>query len=725
MPASSRCPHEGTRTASSGVESGGIGTPAEACADMLRDLAAELQAADANRPLLRVESIQKLEPQPPFFRYLLTLTERAPRFRAEQYVRLVTATGADVARAQVELARGRGVVVATTDAVPERAWNDLALVEDDRWLLERLMAEVAERGEALATGRADPGFDAALAQLAIGRGDHEVNAAEPPAVAVEVLEEILAPLNEGQRSAVERGLRSKICYLIGPPGTGKTTTVAAYVEAQVRGGRRVLVTAPSNPAADVLTMAIARRVASLPGFERGEVLLRLGPRPTAEVRHHLGDRVIPARAAARLAAETYGSRQARNEAELQHVEVRLEDATPGSPERTRLEHRRALQRRERTALEQAMGAYTAAHVNALLEDARVVVTPIHNVYLSPALWGTFDAVVIDEASMSTLPQAWLAAGRGRRSVFIAGDYMQLPAPVLHRRAGAVPMLSRDVFAAANIPEDVRRDDVPSYVAMLTEQYRMGSEICELVSQTFYGGRLRMAPGLARRRTATWPWMRSAVVVLDTGALRPRAEIPPGSHSRVNHAHAAVVRALVEQLIDLAPASGPDPLLLLSPYAAQVELIDEELEPLTARHPGIRVATVYRAQGQEAHSVVLTLDDAEGAAVSHYLMAHTLTATGARLLNVGLSRAQERLLVCADVEHLMRHGGRVVRALLHALREQGCVLDVSDVIPCGRSGHGPVAEVRVPQQRSAAARPRLETPTRRRGGSEDSDAGEAA
>lgn len=60
-------------------------------------------------------------------------------------------------------------------------------------------------------------------------------------------------LNAAQRSAVDAVERQRLTVLSGPPGTGKTQTVAAVAFDQVRRGRSVLVVAPTNAAVSALT----------------------------------------------------------------------------------------------------------------------------------------------------------------------------------------------------------------------------------------------------------------------------------------------------------------------------------------------------------------------------------------------------------------------------------------------------------------------------------------
>ena len=64
-------------------------------------------------------------------------------------------------------------------------------------------------------------------------------------------------LNSSQSNAVQAGLQETLSLIVGPPGTGKTSTIASLVMNLCDYGK-VLVTAPSNFACDNLVLAIAR-----------------------------------------------------------------------------------------------------------------------------------------------------------------------------------------------------------------------------------------------------------------------------------------------------------------------------------------------------------------------------------------------------------------------------------------------------------------------------------
>ena len=62
--------------------------------------------------------------------------------------------------------------------------------------------------------------------------------------------EFVETLSDSQYQAVQTALTSPVSYIWGPPGTGKTWTLAHAVSALVRQGKRILIVAPTNNAID-------------------------------------------------------------------------------------------------------------------------------------------------------------------------------------------------------------------------------------------------------------------------------------------------------------------------------------------------------------------------------------------------------------------------------------------------------------------------------------------
>lgn len=79
-------------------------------------------------------------------------------------------------------------------------------------------------------------------------------------------------MNEDQQGAVRRSLGNRATFVWGPPGTGKTWTLARIVEAHYRAGRSVLLVSHTNLAVDTALQQVAERLCGEADFARG-----LGP----------------------------------------------------------------------------------------------------------------------------------------------------------------------------------------------------------------------------------------------------------------------------------------------------------------------------------------------------------------------------------------------------------------------------------------------------------------
>ncbi len=96
---------------------------------------------------------------------------------------------------------------------------------------------------------------------------------------------LLNSLSESQADAVKNALESPVSYIWGPPGTGKTWTLAHTVLALIRNGKKVLIVAPTNNAIDNSLRTILQ-VMELKG-ESTDNVIRWGI-PTVSFEHDYG-----------------------------------------------------------------------------------------------------------------------------------------------------------------------------------------------------------------------------------------------------------------------------------------------------------------------------------------------------------------------------------------------------------------------------------------------------
>lgn len=554
------------------------------------------------------------------------------------------------------------------------------LTVDAEWMVEALQQRVSAGIAALTKRKpCTPPFNLDTAMRVIGRSTLQPSMEEPPPG---VLDDGTS-LNEEQIRAVRLAMGSDTCFIIGPPGTGKSTTLARIIEAHARRGRSVLVLGPSNRAVDVLMRAVAQRMRNLTGYRDG-LVVRFGPRPDLAALGDVGADICEAGVVDRIQRDRYGvvldalaaTRSALDATMLELAERHAACHSTGPrPALPYFAHLQALQSAAHAELERLRErarelTEASARVPAdLVANCRVLGTTIHQTYLSRHLIRQFDVVVIDEASMVQTVQAYVAAGLARPhggKVVIAGDYRQLPPVACATSARAHAWLGTDIFHTVGIPADLERDDTPPYVATLDVQYRMSPGICTLVSDLFYEGRLRTDRSVRQRASLSSPLGNTDVFTIDSTPMAPRV-LPTADKSRVNEKHVTIIADLLA-FLDSGGVIGGDEtsVAIITPFRAQAGALRRRFG---SRYRGRRIAvtTGHRSQGGEADIVVFDLTDAPGSYVSKFLDADDLSAAGPRLINVGMSRARHQLYVVGAMEYLERAGGHVAVNLVQALR----------------------------------------------------------
>jgi hypothetical protein len=541
---------------------------------------------------------------------------------------------------------------------------DRARVFSEPWFI--LAALRARLAAALEGEAADPGTPLALLGLAPADSGEDPGAADLVCTAAARLERPRLVPNAGQAEAIARCAGSRLHFVWGPPGTGKTSNLAQVVHALVGRGERVLVLAHANAAVDVAMLRVAELLEGRDELAEGKVL-RLGHPQLPEITAR--PEILPEQLLARTLGKALGRRRAL-EAQRGELTRRLRGARRDE-ERERLadelEATRAGLGGIRETLRQAQ--------EALVRTARVLGATLSRLVIDDVVWSwPADSVVVDETSMAAFPFVMAAALRAPRRLLLFGDFRQLP-PIA--RAGTPPArewLARDAFEVSGVRERIDRAEGDPRVSLLDTQYRMAAPIAAVVSDFAYEGRLRSADSvraadvLAERD----PWPGAAVVLVDTSALAGVCvrETRGAGWSRANPIHALLA-------IDLARQAGREDgatVAVVTPYRVQARILAA----------GVAAATVHRFQGSERDVVLLDLVDGPPQAGASHLTGRE-PQTALRLLNVAISRARGKLLVLADVpfvqkrhppwsaarrlvERLAAHG-RVARPDVAWLREQ--------------------------------------------------------
>ena len=468
-------------------------------------------------------------------------------------------------------------------------------------------------------------------------------------------------LNEPQREALERVLGSSAQLVWGPPGTGKSRLVArAALELALRG--RVLVAATTNGAVD----EIARRLASIadPAMLERDRIIRVGFDLGAAPDSRLD---LGAALARRIEGGAGGVDRTLAEHEGR-LRARPPDGTrkggPALNPYARAGRLLSLARsRDDAESARNLGRVMleiARQAERVLEEADIVLTTFARLSIREELRELrFESLIIDEASTAPLPYVALAASRVAGSAIAVGDFQQLPPVVSSTAPAAARWLRTDLFREAGVVGGAGAGDaLPSpndgLCAMLDLQYRMAPDIRALVSEFFYGGRLRDAPEVAERgagqatgRAAGSAAERAALNVLDTSGLDPRVERVDGSRRNRVHAEA------VADFLGAAARDGIADIAVVSPYRAQTRHLNDLIRRRLggAAPADLEVSTIHRFQGREKRLVIIdTVDAPPGRS---WFLDERRNRDFPRLLNVALSRARERLVIVATVAGLRR------------------------------------------------------------------------
>jgi hypothetical protein len=426
-----------------------------------------------------------------------------------------------------------------------------------------------------------------------------------------------------QLGACLDGLTTRVQLLLGPPGTGKTTTTAVAILLRVLARRRpgdvVLVAANTHTALDTLLQRIDR---SVHGFATAVTAAGLGM-PCIEIAK-LHSTTIRAPSVGQIV-------DIRSKACIQEINRRRRDAVlilGGTPN--------ALLR---TAMELGQS-------HAFVRQSGGFQTPL---------------LVVDEASMLVFPQflAVATAVDPDGEIMLSGDHRQLAPIVAHdwEHEDRPPAVLYQPFVSAYEAiqriasnEDVTPDRVRR--SALTYTFRLPPDIRELIARIYRLDDVELE-GL-ERRLATAPEEPPAALTSshDWEALWQE---PHGLFLALHDEHLSkqsnpLEAAVVERILAAAGSLPADSVGVVTPHRAQRTLLSQRLNAFTGpTNPVVTVDTVERFQGGERPVIVVSATASDPSVIS----ASAEFLLDLNRSNVAFSRARERLVVACS-ESLLTH-----------------------------------------------------------------------
>ena len=432
---------------------------------------------------------------------------------------------------------------------------------------------------------------------------------------------------KGQETAVRMSLEQPITFVWGPPGTGKTQTLAKIAWAHIDKGERVLMLSYSNVSVDGAIL----RVTSLKNDVFPGQLVRYGFPKDKRISEH------PYLSSYNLAINNYPDLLKRR-TQLQAEKKRLEKNDPKliQVEKELNEIRRELRTAESQCVRNAK--FVATTVSKAIVDKE-----IRN--------GAFDVVIFDEASMATIPQIAYAAKLARKNFVCMGDFRQLP-PIV--QSSKESPLNADIFQYCGITQAVDQGSNHKWLCLLDTQYRMHPEIADFAGRSIYNGLLKSANGMTEKREKTVmaePFAGRAMEFVDlSGTMSTCIKSSDDSHANV-------LSAFVTFSLALKAAQTQD-VGIITPYHAQSRLLHamvRDVNELEALPHAIKCATVHQFQGSEEDVIVYDAVDCYRLPFPGALIASTAGRYADRLFNVAMTRSKGKF-ICVANGSFMRNKG---------------------------------------------------------------------
>jgi superfamily I DNA and/or RNA helicase len=488
--------------------------------------------------------------------------------------------------------------------------------------------------------------------------------------------------NESQKDAIRKALANRTLFIWGPPGTGKTATLGYIIANYLKAGKTVLFASNTNRAVDVGLLSVVHALRQVNTNIDSRQITRFGEiaLQNSGLEEYVFDQQMEKLVLEKK--ETAGEwvdLLERREKTLRATKERLQSGKKPS-NKLELELRLIDQKIEdmggREELEIKIEEQSRVNERSELRKRQLVATTLAKVCTSDLFFDLdFDAVVVDEGSMASLPYLMVLASHCKWHMVVVGDPMQLPPIALTNETDARNFLEKDIFttvSGAESTEDlfVWHDKNPGITAFFDTQYRLEQSLADVISTVFYEGRLKTGKYADNLEL---PQNGRAFHLVDTSKYGPYLEQKSGERGfkPVNLVHQEVVERLVQKLGGRGVPM--DQIGIIVPFRSAVYDLRNRLYEAGIRN--VEVGTIHTFQGREKDYIIFDTvmsGEKQRGSIRHYsvrpLDEEKNGLSVPRLLNVAFSRSRKELVVIADMGHINHvYGEKFLGRLLDKIK----------------------------------------------------------
>lgn len=490
------------------------------------------------------------------------------------------------------------------------------------------------------------------------------------------IKRLMDPSMQAKHSVASNGtavkelfVRSKynpVTFVWGPPGTGKTYTLARTAANHYLKDKKVLILAHSNQAVDVLMAEIAAFVKKKERFQEGE-MLRYGSQ-IGEGLHEHQDIVST------QLIEKHEPSLCKEKEELVEKKRLVKQDLVQSFSIRDSEQLVDIEKKLARILEKIRQKETS-----FVKEAQLIGTTLAKAANDASIFEQeYDLVILDEASMAYVPQVAFAAALAQH-IIVCGDFKQLPPIASARDAIVKQWLREDIFHRSGVVSTIKNGQLHPHLFLLKEQRRMHPDISAFTNHHIYHDLVGDHPTVKESRNRIVneaPFAGQASILVDTSFFGEHCVFERMSHSRMNPWQLL----FSFQLIHEAFMGGARSIGYVAPYRAQAQSMERLLEDIYGQErqkADIISATVHRFQGSERDVMIFDAVDSYPQSRAGMLLTGK---DSERLINVAITRTKGKFIHVCDTEFVKKnvYRSKTLRQLVEYQIDKGQMIQTNEV-----------------------------------------------
>lgn len=436
----------------------------------------------------------------------------------------------------------------------------------------------------------------------------------------------LGKLDDSQQWNVYNCINQHITYLWGPPGTGKSFTLAYLLLNLLQLNQKTIVCSIANIAVDVLLRKLIETLEQSGEIGRSilktKQIMRLGYSQSDDIRQ-IPYLKFESPLLVDISRELLTIKQ--------EIDLLFENKTENENDKKIL-----ILKSKRDELKRDYDL----EVRRILANADMVFLTSSKFIIDEGLKGIeFDNLVIDEGSMMSFPHLLPLAVNIKQRIVISGDFQQLGPIAMSKSTLSQKWLHKDLFALLG---NSKQEIISSkFVSMINTQRRSASAIVELINKEFYENKLSTV------------YSENHMLAIRAGIHSSNIKfinLEGNANNKVDYSKArsrynSYSRKIVYNFLDIVNeknAAFKMKVGIICPYRQQVNDYKKELSSKKYDF-SITVGTIHTFQGSECDIIVWDFVDAPNQSIGKIYKGEE----GERLVNVAISRAKSLIVLVGD------------------------------------------------------------------------------